>query len=304
MTRRRVAVTGAGGRLGRALVDALAAADDSPLAWQRPELDLDEPASLAALVERDRPDAVIHAAAWTDVDGCAREPDVAMRRNGDATGALARGCAARSVRLVHISTNEVFEGRPARRREYGHRDATVPVNAYGASKLMGERRALEAFRGPSRTLLAIVRTAWLFGPPGGDFPDKILDAADRARASHSPLLLVADEVGNPTFAPDLAVAIVALLDARAAGIHHVTNRGSVSRAGWARALLAAAGLEVMTEDVPSSTWPRPSTPPLRAVLRPTALPGDVEMRSWEAATAAYLPDLLAIRAGRPAAALR
>ncbi len=294
----RVAVTGAGGRLGRALVAALGAGAAVP--WGRPEVDLDDPASLEALVARDAPDVVIHAAAWTDVDACARQPDLAMRRNGDATTVLARACARRGIDLVLISTNEVFDGLRTDGRGYGPGDEPAPGNPYGASKLAGERGAIEAFVG-SGARVAIVRTAWLFGPPGGDFPDRILDAAARAVAAHAPLRLVDDEIGNPTFAPDLADAIVTLVGTRASGIHHVVNGGSVSRAGWARAILNAAGTVVETEDVPGSTWTRASAPPPRATLAAAPTPGGTPLRSWTAATAAYLPELLEIRVGRVAA---
>ncbi|MGZ4612940.1 MAG: sugar nucleotide-binding protein, partial [Kineosporiaceae bacterium] len=109
----RVAVTGSGGRLGRAIVAALADAPFTgvrgPLAWPREAFDLDAPDGVGALLERERPEVVIHAAAWTDVDGCARDPELAMRRNGTATGVLARACAARRIDLIAISTNEVFD---------------------------------------------------------------------------------------------------------------------------------------------------------------------------------------------------
>jgi dTDP-4-dehydrorhamnose reductase len=296
----RVAVTGAGGRLGRAVVAALGAAfgPGAAIPWSRPELDLDDPATLEALVARDAPDAVIHAAAWTDVDGCARQPDLALRRNGEATGALARACARRGIHLVAVSTNEVFDGLRTDGRGYSTDDPPAPGNPYGASKLAGETAALDAYAG-SDAPLAIVRTAWLYGPPGHDFPERILDAAARTAAAGEALRLVSDELGNPSYAPDLALALVALLAARAGGVFHVVNGGSASRADWARAILDAAGVTVPTVDVPATTWSRPSTPPPRAVLEPSPLPGAAPLRPWPAATAAYLPELLAIRAARP-----
>ncbi len=191
----RVAVTGAGGRLGRALIKALADAPfvgpSGPIAWRRPELDLDSLSSsvAAGLIERDRPEIVVHAAAWTDVDGCARDPELAMARNARATESLALACAERGVDLVVISTNEVFDGRRTDGYGYLPEERTNPINPYGASKLAGEEAAREAFHAllgseigtyrpagvPRREpQLAIVRTAWLFGPPGNDFPAKIL----------------------------------------------------------------------------------------------------------------------------------
>jgi dTDP-4-dehydrorhamnose reductase len=314
----RIAITGAGGRLGRALVAALAEAPFTgpfgPLAWSRPDYDLDDPSSAARVVGRDAPEVVVHAAAWTDVDGCAREPGRAMRRNGLAVAELAETCAAAGTDLVLISTNEVFDGRRTDGRGYAPGDRPAPGNPYGASKLAGESAAQAAFlrRGgvlaaaagvpPAGPQLAIVRTAWLFGPPGNDFPGKILAAAERVRAGGEPLRVVGDEVGSPTYAPDLADAIVELLAGGAyAGFHHVVNGGMVSRAAWARAVLAAARLDVPVTEVPLAGWARPSAVPAWAVLAPTPLPSGEPLRPWEAALADYLPLLLRGRvpASRP-----
>jgi dTDP-4-dehydrorhamnose reductase len=303
----RVAVSGANGRLGRALVSALGESafvgPAGPIAWRRDSFDLDAPDGATTVLDRDRPEVVVHAAAWTDVDGCAREPDLAMSRNATATGLLAEACAGRGIDLVVVSTNEVFDGRRTDGRGYAPADVTNAINAYGASKLAGERAALAAYgRGgsgatPAGGSLGIVRTAWLFGPPGNDFPAKIVAAAEKAIAAGEPLRLVADEIGSPTYTADLAEAIAELIgEAAIEGIHHLVNGGAVSRAGWARELLRQARLDVATDDVPASTWPRASTPPAWAVLEPTPLPGGEPMRPWELAVADYLPSLLRGRA--------
>ncbi len=311
----RVAVTGAHGRLGRALIAALEEAPfvgpAGPQAWGRESFDLDAPEGVSRILDRDRPEVVVHAAAWTDVDGCAREPELAMKRNATATGVLAEACVARGVDLIVVSTNEVFDGRRTDGRGYAPTDTTNPINAYGASKLAGEQAALAAYGrdGQERAggtapggALGIVRTAWLFGPPGNDFPAKILAAAERAGAAGEPLRLVADETGSPTYSVDLAEAIGELIGGAAIdGVHHVVNGGAVSRAGWAREVLRQARLEVATEDVPASTWPRASTPPAWAVLEPTPLPGGEPLRPWQEALADYLPAVLRQRsaAGSP-----
>jgi dTDP-4-dehydrorhamnose reductase len=292
----RVAVSGATGRLGRAVVAALADAPftglGGPIAWRRPDFDLDYPDAFAALVTRDRPEVVVHAAAWTDVEGCARDPALALARNGEATGALARATAPAGVDLVVISTNEVFDGARTDGRGYGPADPTNPPNPYGASKLAGERLAADAYAAePAR--LAIVRTAWLYGPPGNDFPAKILAAAQQASARGERLKLVADEVGSPTYTVDLADAIVELLGSEGiGGTHHVVNAGHASRAEWARELFRVAGLTVDAEEVPASTWARASTPPRWAVLEPTPLPGGEPLRPWREALADYVPWLV------------
>jgi dTDP-4-dehydrorhamnose reductase len=308
----RVAVTGAGGRLGTALAARLS---DSPLvdevlAWDLPEHDLDDPESAKRLVSLNRPDLVIHAAAWTDVDGCARDPGRALRRNGTATGEMAQACAASGSALIALSTNEVFDGLRTDGRPYAATDRPGPANAYGIAKLAGERLARAAFgatgsdfeaasagapgaRATATPPLAIVRTAWLFGPPGADFPTKILAAAKRSAADGRALDVVSDEFGCPTYAADLAAAIVSLVDlavgkgwSAVGGIHHVVNDGHASRAEWAREVLRLAGVGVPTRDVPMSAWPRPSTPPPWGVLEPTPLPGG-RLRNWQEALAQY-----------------
>ncbi len=310
----RVAITGAGGRLGSALAAALREATfaEEILLWDVPEHDLDDPSSAERLVGRFRPDVVVHTAAWTNVDECARDPQLAMRRNGTAVGELAESCVRHGAGLITISTNEVFDGRRTEARPYTPEDLPNPANPYGAAKLGGELAARAAFgaatdafalaarRLPNRPAgamppLAIVRTAWLFGPPGNDFPAKIVAAGKRARADHVPLKLVADEIGSPTYTLDLASAIVALLGeaaasslAAVAGIHHIVNTGRVSRAEWAREVLRLSGVEAETEDVPGTTWLRPSRPPMWGVLDPTPLPDGALLRHWRGALAEYL----------------
>lgn len=297
----RVAVTGATGRLGRALVEALEdapfAGPSGPIAWSRPALDLDTltEAVAGALLDRDRPELVIHAAAWTDVDGCARDPELAQRRNAEATDHLARACAAREVALALISTNEVFDGRRTDRLGYRTDDQVAPANAYGASKAGAERAVADA---AADAAMAIVRTAWLHGPPGNDFPEKIARAALRARDAGQPLRVVGDEVGTPTWTPDLADAIVELVaeDALCARggqprVHHLVNGGRASRAEWAREVLRATGIEADLVEVPLASWERASTPPPWAVLEPTPLPSGEPMRDWREAFAHAVPAL-------------
>ncbi len=145
----RVAVTGAGGRLGRALMSALRDAPFTgplgPLAWSRPTYDIDDPEAAARCIRQMAPEVVVHAAAWTDVDGCAREPERAMRRNAMAVAELAEACVRAGTDLVLVSTNEVFDGRRTDGRGYAPGDRPRPNNPYGSSKLAGETAAQAAF---------------------------------------------------------------------------------------------------------------------------------------------------------------
>ena len=295
----RVAVTGANGRLGRALIAALGDAPFTgpagPIAWTRDAFDLDAPDAIHGLLDRDRPEVVINAAAWTDVDGCARDPDLALQRNGAAVRVLAEATASRGIDLVQVSTNEVFDGQRAHDRGYLPDDPARPGNAYGRSKLAGEEAASSAYRDRPASL-AIVRTSWLYGPPGNDFPSKILGAA-AANAADEPLRVVGDEFGAPSFSHDVAEAIVAMLATQGwAGTHHVVNAGKASRADWARELLRQTGVDVAVEEIPSAAWSRASTPPVWGVLEPSEIRDVEPLRPWQQALADYLPVLQRQRA--------
>jgi len=284
----RVAVTGAAGRLGSALVSRLSspevAAAFDVVPWTRAEFDLDNPGPGGRLVAATRADLVIHAAAWTDVDGCAREPDVALRRNGEATRVLAGACAEAGASLLLVSTNEVFDGERTDGRGYRPTDPTRPANPYGRSKRAGEVGATEAFEsaGPGGPSLGIVRTAWLFGSGKPDFPARIAAAGRSAASEGRSLRLVIDEIGTPTYVPDLADAIERLVRTGIAGIHHVVNAGAASRAEWARDVLARLGIDVTIEEISLANHVRPSRPPRWGVLEATPLPGG-PLRDWRAA---------------------
>jgi dTDP-4-dehydrorhamnose reductase len=258
----RVIVTGAAGQLGRQLVRAFAGAGHDVVGLGRSELDLSQPDS-GDLIASLRPDIVINAAAWTDVDGCARDPQRAMLLNGEAPGRLAAGGARSGALFVQISTNEVFDG--AADRPYAEGDTANPINPYGASKLAGEKSVAEA---APRHL--IVRTAWLFGPGGSNFVTKILAAADRAAQRGEALTVVADECGNPTWTPALADAIAGLATSNQSdGIVHLAGQPATSRLEWARVAIEVARPGITVEPITRAAFPRPSNAPARALLRPT-----------------------------------
>jgi dTDP-4-dehydrorhamnose reductase len=274
----RVAITGAGGQLGRELVAAFAAGDVELLPLSRPDFDLTRAADLDRVAAW-RPDVVVNAAAWTDVDGCARDPEHAMAINGEAAGAVAAAADRVAALSVQVSTNEVFGGQLE--RAYTEEDAPNPINPYGASKLLGERLVAEASR---RHL--IVRTAWIFSRDSG-FPTRIRAAADRAAAEGEPLRVVADEWGNPTAAEWLASAIVRLVGLERAGaaptgVYHAAGDPPTTRLAWAETLLA--GLAVSIEPMALADYRRDSTVPPRAVLDTSRLAGlGVEPGDWRGA---------------------
>lgn len=287
-----VCVTGATGRLGSALVAALRSAGRDARAWSRPGYDLDDPGSARRLVARDNPALVIHAAAWTDVDGCARDPTMARQRNGAAVASLAEACAGAGTGLLYVSTNEVFDGRRTDDQGYVETDPTRPINAYGASKLAGEEGARSVFeRAGVAAALWIVRTAWLYGPPGRDFPAKILAAASRL-GEGEPLRVVADEVGSPTYAVDLAQAIVQLIDAAQPETYHLAGADRASRYEWAADVLTRCQRGTPLVPIRADEFVRPSSPPRWAVLDCSRAAGaGVAMRPWRAAMADYARDV-------------
>jgi dTDP-4-dehydrorhamnose reductase len=213
-----------------------------------------------------------------------------MRRNGDAAGAVARACADAGAALVLLSTNEVFDGERSDNRGYTERDAPNPRNPYGVSKVAGELAAHEAFvAGPG---LWIVRTAWLYGPPGRDFPSKILAASDRLRQDDS-LAVVADEHGSPTLASDLASAILALVEATEGGVFHLVNDGTASRYEWAERVLHRCRPGRRLRPITRHEFARVSDPPPWAVLDATHAGevAGVRLRSWRDALDDYLPTI-------------
>jgi dTDP-4-dehydrorhamnose reductase len=295
----RIAVTGSGGRLGSALLSAASARTDlEAVGWGRPDYDLDDPRRGDAMLVRDKPAIVLHAAAWTDVDGCARDPALAMRRNGDAVDGLARACTARGSRLLLVSTNEVFDGERVDGRGYVESDPVAPRNAYGRSKLAGEEAARNAFA--SRDGLWIVRTAWLFGPPGNDFPARIVSAADRLPPGEA-LPVVADETGSPTYSRDLARAILDLVTATPGGLFHLANDGIATRLGVARATLERLRPGRHVRPIARRDFARASDPPPWGVLdcRLAARSADIRLRPWHDALEEYLAAGQAAGPGAP-----
>ncbi|MGQ0609102.1 MAG: dTDP-4-dehydrorhamnose reductase [Chloroflexota bacterium] len=277
----RVAITGAAGQLGRQLVAAYERGGHEVRALSHADLDITDAFHRASLRSW-APEIVVNAAAWTDVDGCARDPSRAMRVNGEAAGSVAEiafGCGAL---MVQISTNEVFDG--ALDRPYREDDPPHPINAYGASKLAGEHAVAAA---TPRHL--IVRTAWLFGPGGTNFVTRILAAAGRASQAGEALRIVDDEWGNPTWTPDLAATILELSGRPAPpALVHAAGDPPTSRLGWATVALQGAGVGVSVEPVSLAAFERASRPPPRATLQPTS---GLPAMDWRPPTTRYAAQL-------------
>lgn len=251
----RVVVTGAKGQLGSELVEVLRG-DHEVIGFNRGECDVADPGS-KEILRACRPDLVIHAAAYTDVDGCELDPQKAYRVNALGTQHVAEACKALRVPLIYISTDYVFDGQKG--EPYTESDAPNPINIYGKSKLEGERlvRALVEHS-------YIIRTAWLYGRGGRNFVKTILQKARQGEA----VRVVDDQVGSPTYAKDLAKAIACLLRGIPFGTYHLTNSGSCSWYEFAKRIFTVAGLKgsESLRPITSQELGRPAPRPPYSVL--------------------------------------
>jgi dTDP-4-dehydrorhamnose reductase len=256
----RTLITGGKGMLARALEER-APAEHELLLVDLEEMDVAEADVVRAAFDEFAPEIVIHCAALTDVDGCETHPDAARRVNVQGARNVAAACGD-GVRLVHISTDFVFDGD--RERPYTEEDAPAPISVYGATKLEGEQEVRSCARN-----CAVVRTAWTFAPWGRNFVLAILAAArERGR-----LTVVDDQAGSPTYAPDLAGALWELAEEDVAGVLHLTNAGVVSRYQFACEILAAAGMAgVAVEAIRSAELARAARRPAYSALASTRRP--------------------------------
>ena len=254
--RRTILVTGAGGLLGSALRQAVPPDGWKVVGCGRAELDIADLGGLSATLDAWRPQVVINAAGYTNVDGAERESLQALRSNVTGPATLAAETAARGGTLIHLSTDHVFDGRAT--RPYQPADPTAPPSLYGLSKRDGEEwvRRLQ----PRHW---IVRTAGLFGEGGRNFVAAIVG---RARTGQG-LKVVADQVCARTYAPDLATALLELAVSTAAfGTYHVTNSGACSWYDFAESILDHLRSKVPLEAVTSEAWGAPAARPAYSVL--------------------------------------
>lgn len=278
-------VTGAGGMLGAEVVARLGGRGEDVTAAGRDALDVTDPAAvLAAVADHD---VVVNTAAWTDVDGAEAAPDRADAVNGEGTANVAAACAAHGSRLVHVSTDYVFDGSAT--SPYSEDAVTGPRSAYGRSKLAGER-AVAASVPDTGT---IVRTAWLYGAAGPNF----VTTMARLARERNHVDVVDDQVGQPTWAADLAERIVELVVRDApAGIYHATNSGSATWFDLAQAVFVQLGLDpARVRPTTTDAFPRPAPRPAYSVLGHDnwARAGLAPMRTWRDALAAAAPTVLA-----------
>lgn len=279
----RLLITGSRGMLGREIqrmAGHLAGGVDWRVAtFPRESLDVANFESIQSALAVVSPDVVINCAAYTDVDGCEAEPEMAYRMNGEVPGLLAKSCQDANALLVHFSTDYVFDGRSS--TPYKEDQPVAPLSVYGRSKLAGED-AIRSVGGPH----TILRTQWLYGRGGRNFIDTILEKA----AAGEQLKVVNDQFGAPTYARDLAVATLEAIAAKLNGTYHAVNAGRATWYDVARKALSLAGLEAdLVSATSTAEFPRPAQRPAWGVLDTSRLAGaGIVLRPWEEALDQYI----------------
>lgn len=291
----RIAVTGRAGQVVQSLIERGAAAGHVVVPVGRPELDLasGDGAAIRAALAAARPDAIVSAAAHTAVDKAESEPDLAFAINAAGAGHVAAAAAALGVPLVHLSTDYVFSGEGT--RAWREDDPTGPKGVYGASKLAGEAAVLAA-----QPNAAVLRTAWVYSPFGANFVRTMLRLAE----TRDELGVVADQIGNPTSALDIADAVLAVAanlvarpDPALRGTFHMTGSGETSWAGFAEAIFAEAaargGPSARVNPIATAAYPTPAARPANSRLDGAKLAAvhGVRLPDWRASLAVVVARL-------------
>jgi dTDP-4-dehydrorhamnose reductase len=272
----RVTLFGASGLLGHDLVPALSGEQLTALSIE--DVDLRDHARVRDLVRESRPEWILLLAAYTDVDGCESNRDLAFAVNCEGAVNVAQAAREAGSRLLFVSTDYVFDG--SKRSPYQTSDPRNPASVYGESKARAEERLLEIL--PE---VCIARTSWLFGHGGKCFPATILKLA----STRPEISVVNDQRGSPTFTRDLASALVELCRASARGIVHVTNSGNCTWYDFATEIVRASGMPTVVKPVTTAEFPRPARRPAYSVLSADSLHAyNIPMPEWQDALRRYL----------------
>ncbi|MDM8528857.1 dTDP-4-dehydrorhamnose reductase [Anaerolineales bacterium HSG24] len=274
-------IIGQDGQLGSSVHDVLTRQGIMIIPAPLAEYDITDH-TIVQKISLQSPDIVINCAAMTDVDGCAEDPDMAFRVNAFGAQNVAHACMRCNADLVYISSNEVFDGQTD--TPYTEQSDTNPINPYGSSKLSGEKMSARY-----QPKMYVVRTAWLYGLGGNNFPTKIMGAADK----YGKLRVVADEIGNPTYALDLAEAIVTLMKTREYGTYHFVNEGHCSRYDFAAEILRLTGRgHIPLEPITLADYPRASTvPTFSPIVNTKGADLGITLRPWQDALTEYLQNI-------------
>ena len=288
----RATLFGASGLLGQELVHELSGNElsgnersgEQLTALSAEDADLRDHARVRDVIRDSRPDWILLSAAYTDVDGCESNRDLAFAVNCEGAVNVAEAAREAGSRLMFLSTDYVFDG--SKGSPYQTNDARNPTSVYGESKARAEERLLEIL--PE---VCIARTSWLFGHGGKCFPATILKlASTRPDISVVPeISVVNDQRGSPTFTRDLASALVKLCRASASGIVHVTNSGNCTWYEFAAEIVRASGMRTKVKPVTTAEFPRPARRPAYSVLSPDSLHAyNIHMPEWQDALRRYL----------------
>lgn len=272
----RITIFGATGLLGKALMQQWSA--DNVTGLGSKDADIRDPEQVVSAVKRTKPEWIILSAAYTDVDGCESNQQLAFDVNCQGAVNVARAAKEFGARLLFVSTDYVFDGK--KNSPYLSNDPRAPQSVYGRSKADAEVQLTEIL--PN---VCIARPSWLFGTGGKCFPDTILKLA----AARSELDVVNDQRGSPTYAIDLADAIIQLCRKNAKGIVHTTNRGECTWFEFAREIVADAGLKTIVRPTTTDKFPRPAPRPAYSVLSPASLDQyGIQLPTWHDALKRYL----------------
>jgi dTDP-4-dehydrorhamnose reductase len=277
----RVTLFGASGLLGQELVHELSGNElsgEQLTAVSSKDADVRDRARVRAVIRDSLPDWILLSAAYTDVDGCESNRDLAFAVNCEGAVNVAQAAREAGSRLMFLSTDYVFDGR--KRSPYETSDARNPTSVYGESKAQAEERLIEIL--PE---VCIARTSWLFGHGGKCFPATILKLA----STRPEISVVNDQRGSPTFTRDLASALVKLCRASARGIVHVTNSGNCTWYEFAAEIVRVSGMRTKVKPVTTAEFPRPARRPAYSVLSPDSLHAyNIHMPEWQDALRRYL----------------
>ena len=275
----RVLVTGASGQLGYDVCRELERRGISFKGTSSKTLDITDAEAVLANLERYRPDAVIHCAAYTAVDKAEEEPERVFAVNGTGTHNVAAACARVGAKMVYLSTDYVFPGTGTAPYEVG--DAVGPVNVYGQSKLAGERAVRELL-----DRYFIVRISWVFGINGNNFVKTML----RLAQSHSEVRVVCDQIGSPTYTADLAPLLCDMIESEQYGVYHATNEGVCSWAKLAEETFRQAGKEVIVYPISTAEYSAKAARPLNSRMSKEKLKtaGFTLLPTWEDALRRFI----------------
>ena len=257
----RTLILGCKGQLGKDLITVFGEAGEA-IGFDLPEIDVSSEGDVRSAIDDSQPEFIVNSAAYTNVEGAENDEESAFLANEQGARIVAEQAAAKDVPMVYISTDFVFDG--TKTTPYEAKDEANPLSVYGRSKLAGEI----AVRAAARRHF-IVRTAWLYGPGGNNFPEKIIAAAQK----NPSLKVVHDEVGSPTHTWDLALATRALSRTEAYGTYHAVNAGSCARDEFARAILECAGIDTPVTACSLDEFPTKARRPLYSVLSTADLEG-------------------------------